>query len=389
MIIAQQASTLTENEMVNALIPIASPDSPESASIKLVDCDAHHNWTGIGQILPFLPRYWADYVIESQFKTLPNSPYPKGVGGGERVDARPEGGGMAGSDRDLFRTQLLDEWTVDVAILTGQFYNVSFLANADFAAALSAALNDWMIEHWLSFDSRLRGSLTVPMQDPAAAAQEIDRLGSRADIVQVLTSAGSRIPYGQRFYDPIWAACERNGLAVGIHFGGIGIVHAPTSAGWPSYYLEWHTNMSQAFQAQVVSLVCEGVFEKFPGLHVVLIEGGFAWLPALLWRLDKNWKALRSECPWLKRKPSEYVLDHIRVTSQPIEEPEDDQHLLQLFEMMNADQMLMFASDYPHWDFDSPQQAFPRLPPDLKRRIFADNACQVYGLQHTLAGSHA
>ena len=251
--------------------PALEGESPRELS--LIDCDAHHNWRGVKDVLPYLPRYWADYVVESQFKSLPNSPYPKGVGGGERVDARPGDVGSAGSDVDLFRRQLLDEWGVDVAILTGQFYNVAFLANAGFAAALSSALNDWMIDAWLSQDSRFRGSLTVPMQDPQAAAKEIDRLGSRPDIVQILISAGSRMPYGQQFYDPIWEACERNGLVAGMHFGGIGIMHPPTSAGWPSYYLEWHTGMSQAFQAQVISLVCEGTFQKFPGLKLRAARG--------------------------------------------------------------------------------------------------------------------
>jgi uncharacterized protein len=178
--------------------PAIEGESPRELS--LVDCDAHHNWRGVKDVLPYLPRYWADYVVESQFKTLPNSPYPKGVGGGERVDARPGDIGSAGSDVELFRRQLLDEWGVDVAILTGQFYNVAFLANAGFAAALSSALNDWMIDAWLRQDSRFRGSLTVPMQDPQAAVKEIDRLGSRPDIVQILFSAGSRMPYGQQFY---------------------------------------------------------------------------------------------------------------------------------------------------------------------------------------------
>jgi predicted TIM-barrel fold metal-dependent hydrolase len=358
--------------------PTLNSEPPRKLSI--VDCDAHHNWRGVKDVLPYLPRYWADYVIESQFKALPNSPYPKGVGGGERVDARPGDVGSAGSDVELFRRQLLDEWGIDIAILTGQFYNVAFLANAGFAAALSSALNDWMIDTWLSQDARFRGSLTVPMQDPQAAAREIDRLGARPDIVQILISVGSRMPYGQSFYDPIWEACERNGLAVGVHFGGIGIMHAPTSAGWPSYYLEWHTGMSQAFQAQVISLVCEGTFQKFPGLSFALLEGGFAWLPHVMWRLEKNWKGLRSEVPWVTRKPSEIIREHFRVATQPIEEPDNDEHLLQIFAMIDAEHTLMFSSDYPHWDFDSPQQALPRLPAAMKQRIFAENARELYGL---------
>jgi predicted TIM-barrel fold metal-dependent hydrolase len=124
----------------------------------------------------------------------------------------------------------------------------------------------------------------------------------------------------------------------------------------------------------------EGTFQKFPGLRFALIEGGFAWVPHVMWRLDKNWKGLRSECPWLICKPSELIREHFRLTSQPIEEPDNDAHLLQMFEMMDAEHTLMFSSDYPHWDFDSPQQAFPRLPAELKRRIFVENARELYGL---------
>src|SRR5687768_155373 len=81
-------------------------DTERSQQLSLIDCDAHHNWTGPKDLLPFLPRYWADYVIESQFKALPNTPYPKAVNGGERVDARPGQGIPSGSDVNLFRRQL-------------------------------------------------------------------------------------------------------------------------------------------------------------------------------------------------------------------------------------------------------------------------------------------
>ena len=79
--------------------------------------------------------------------------------------------------------------------------------------------------------------------------------------------------------------------------------------------------MVQAFESQVISLVCEGTFVKFPELRIVLIEGGFAWLPALMWRLDRSWRILHSEVPHLRRLPSEYIREHFWMTTQPMEEP--------------------------------------------------------------------
>lgn len=98
----------------------------------------------------------------------------------------------------------------------------------------------------------------------------------------------------------------------------------------------------------------------------------------MLWRLDKNWKALRSTVPWAKRLPSEYVWDHVRFTTQPIEEPQNRDHLVAIFEMIHAEKTVMFSSDYPHWDNDSPKHGLPRLSPEMAHRIFYRNAAELY-----------
>ena len=63
--------------------------------------------------------------------------------------------------------------------------------------------------------------------------------------------------------------------------------------------------------AHLLSLVAEGTFQKFPTLRFVLIEGGVSWLVPIMWRFDKNWKALRMTVPWLDRPPSEIVYEHV------------------------------------------------------------------------------
>jgi predicted TIM-barrel fold metal-dependent hydrolase len=151
------------------------------------------------------------------------------------------------------------------------------------------------------------------------------------------------------------------------------------AGGEPTYYVEWHSGLSQVFQANVISLICHGVFERFPTLKVVLTEGGLGWIPDVLWRLDKNVKGLRDEVPWVRRLPSEYVFDHVRFTSQPLPEPRRREHLHVLCDIARADRTLMFSSDYPHWDFDDPRYALTALPAGIRQRVKVDNAVETYG----------
>ena len=137
--------------------------------------------------------------------------------------------------------------------------------------------------------------------------------------------------------------------------------------------------MTQVFQAQVISLVAEGVFNQFPDLRVVLIESGFTWLPAVMWRIDKEWRGLRNNTPWVKRPPSEYMRKHIRFTLQPIDAPPTPRQLLQIIGQLESDEMLMFSTDYPHWQFNTPNEAFPEeLPGSLARKILHENARAFY-----------
>lgn len=344
----------------------------------IIDCDVHQAHRSPEDVLQFMPPYFRQRGLSVGSGTGLHSPI-----GVMRADAKPATGGPIGSDPKTTREQLLDAYAIDYAILNGSgILGCGTLPDYDYAAALASAYNEWMMAYWLPEDDRFYGSVIIAPQDPVQAAKEIRRIGNHPRIVQVLMTSATRIPYGQRFYHPIYEAAHDMGLPIAIHPGkeGTGISNPPTGAGYPSSYLEWHTNLSQNYMAQVTSLVCEGVFEKFPNLKFICVEGGIAWLPHLMWRLDKNYKALRSLVPWLKRLPSEYIVDHIRLTTQPIEEPDDPEELLQIFKMIHADKTVMFATDYPHWDFDSPTASLPKMPDRLRRRIFFETASELYHL---------
>jgi predicted TIM-barrel fold metal-dependent hydrolase len=99
-----------------------------------------------------------------------------------------------------------------------------------------------------------------------------------------------------------------------------------------------------------------------------------------MWALDEAWSQLREDVPHLTRPPSEYIREHVWFTTQPIEEPDDPAHLETALRHIGMNDRIMFASDYPHWDFDSPRQAPKLFPAALRRDIMGSNACRLYGL---------
>ncbi|MDF2724163.1 MAG: amidohydrolase [Paenibacillus sp.] len=342
----------------------------------IVDTDVHNGMKGKRELLPYLPRVWHDEWMEMGIGAA--RVFYSAVGGSMKDIPTVNGIGPV-NDPDKMIEYLLDPYHIDYAILNSGI-EISLYPDPDFANYIASAWNDWMVEKWLNVSPRFRGSILINNADPAAAAREIDRMASDKRMVQVIMTSASSKLYGQRFFHPIYEAAERNGLPVAIHPGGEGrgTSPAPTSFGYPTRYLEWHNILPIGYMAHINSLVCEGVFEKFPTLNFVAIEGGVAWLPHLMWRMDKNYKALRSTVPWLRRKPSEYIRDHVYLTTQPIEEPDDPKELVQIFQMIGADKRVMFSTDFPHWDFDSPEMALPPMPKEMKQRIMGENAMELY-----------
>ena len=345
----------------------------------IVDTDVH---CGISRqrLLDFLPEPWRTRVADGS-----DGPGHLGYWNPNGVNRRdavtPDGRRIEGDPHTLGKYHF-DHYNIDYGILNAGGVHVGLSPEPDFAAAYCSAMNDVYVHDWLTADERFRYSMIVSPADPVLAAEEIHRLGDHPGVAQVLMPSGAQYGYGHRFYHPIYEAAAAHELPVAIHPGseGRGVSGAPSSAGYPGSYFEWHTNLVGSYIAHLISLVAEGVFIKFPGLKFVLIEGGVSWLPPVLWRFDKNWKSLRMTAPWLDRPPSEIACEHILLTTQPIEEPDNIAHLHEMLAMFPADRMLMFSTDFPHWDGDTPDFALRMLPAELRHAVMWETACRLYRL---------
>jgi len=349
----------------------------------VIDCDVHPQ---IGDVEGFLAyvepaqREW--FRRQGPTLGLPGYPWSHPISW-FRQDVEGDAGPPGAVVEDV-RRDVLEATSADLGILNADdAIAVSLMPSPYRAAALARAHNDWLREQWLDREPRLRGAIVCPAQDPRAAADEIRRVAADARFVQVLLCGGSERPYGDPRYLPIFEAAVECELPVAIHSGGegMGIAAQPGGAGPPTFYVEWHTLGSAcSTMAHLVSLLCHGTFDRLPGLRVMLLEGGVAWLPGILWRLDTNWRGLRAEVPWLERKPSEAAREHVRLTTQPLEHTDGrDDLLFELLEAVGAPDILCFASDYPHWDFDDPAFVLRRLPESWRQQVLHANAAAFYG----------
>ncbi len=351
----------------------------------IVDSDVHHTWPRDGDLTPYLPSQWREYALgpgrAGPVSTSIDSGFnnPNGV---YRDDSRPPTGGRSGSHYPTLARQVFDDYGASRAVLTyGDGLFLSAIRHPQFVAAVAGAANDYTVEEWLARDQRLMGSITISAQIPELAVAEIRRHAKNPRMVQVIMAGnGVGQPLGHPLFHPIYAATVEAGRPLAVHTFGAGGIMPPSSAGGqPSFYIEYHTHGIQGIMTTLASFITNGVFEKFPSLRLLLLEPGVAWIPGFLWRFDSAYRRLRSETPWVTRAPSEYFHQHVRLTTQPLDSPSRKEDLLAALGAYGADDLMLFATDYPHWDADDAEYVASQLPSAWHEKVFYRNALDFYG----------
>ncbi|MDC3411975.1 amidohydrolase [Aquibacillus sp. 3ASR75-11] len=342
--------------------------------LAIIDTDIHERVL-YKDLLPYLDNPWRHYIENCGWIQEKHLPYVQPtVAGVDRADAVPPNGGLPGTDLKFMQEQLLDDIGHEFGILTGALdpSPSSMHGWPEMATALASAYNDWQIENWLEKDERLYGSIQIAAQEVESAVKEIERVGNHPKMVQVLLPIDD-IMWGDPQYHPIFEAAERHNLMIGMHHN-----EPPSYYGkWPRYFIEWHTLIPTAHIMMITNLVFNGVFEKYPNLKCMMIEGGFTHVPHIMRKMDQQYKDLRHEVPWLKRKPSQVIKENFCFTTQPVEEL-SKKEFMQLLDQLGSEDIISFSTDYPHWDYDSPYRALPNLDKELSKKIFSENARNFY-----------
>jgi predicted TIM-barrel fold metal-dependent hydrolase len=345
-----------------------------------VDCDTHVS-DSPAALAPYCDLPWRislEDLAETPYRYLDIPGYAPGL----RLDPPIPGMHPTRSMHSAAMMRAgLDALGIDVGILfPDNLLCFAPLPNPEYATALSHAYNRWLVAEWLTEENGLYGALLACPQNPADSARQIETYAKERRIVAIyLPTAGVNPLWGHRTYDPILAAAEAADLPVVFH--SVTLV----SPAFPCQLdqLENHFGrqiLSHSFgmMANLVSMMHTGVPARYPKLRIVFTEAGITWAPYLMWRMDKYHHEYRRVVPVLERRPSDYMREQVWVSTQPIEEPDDPTHLVEAIRHVGEDR-IVFASDWPHHDFDHPRviHRLP-MPPELKRKILGENALATF-----------
>ena len=355
----------------------------------IVDCDAHHYENeNFNEILPFIENDVLRQLTMSGRAKGRHSIVPGQVGyqdmGGRvtryplRMTEKTEPGRL----RDV---QLGERWMdamgVDYSCLfpTGML-NVGLHPQKEMEVELCWAYNRWLTEVVLPENhGRFYTQLALPLSDAEASLRQVETFGGRKGVTGCMVTTVRTLPVHDNSLMKVYRAIEERGLSLAFHSGpnwgepvfkGLNRFISVHALGFSFYNILHCTNW-----------VINGMGERFPKLPVIWIESGLAWIPFLMQRLDHEYMMRPSEAPLLKKKPSDYMRDMFYST-QPME-IQDMEALETTFRMMNAETQLMYASDYPHWDFDLPSTIYdlPFLSEKAKHNILGGNAARTFKLE--------
>ncbi|ABH00480.1 conserved hypothetical protein (plasmid) [Rhodococcus jostii RHA1] len=352
--------------------------------VTTIDTDTHPD-VAIDVMIDDIPEPWKSRYYNERAQEVENTRLFYASPTAARTDALVTGM-RPGEDKQLYTQQVLQESDTDYAFLLP--LSRAKWWDPEWESARCTATNTYIAREWLdsghNAQGRYRAGIRVSPGDPDGAIAEMNKWAGHPYFAQVQFAPEVLVhPVGHPLYRPVLREAARLGLPVAMHITRESSMQSMTPVGYSSYHIEVMGSWSHYYLAHLASLVFDGVLAELPDLRLVFVEGGFTWLAPAMWRFDRYWKELGAEVPNVTRRPSESIREQLRVTTQPLEEPRNPRDLIDLIEAAQLQDVLMFSSDYPHWDYDDPRHVRNRVPAAWRDKIMYRNAQELYGLPET------
>lgn len=269
---------------------------------------------------------------------------------------------------------------VNLTLPSGWFGTWTVSDDVALEAGMYRAYHRWMDAYCGKFPDRLGGVILACGRDVKSATEEIKRWGKSRWAWAVLPYAPYGMPLDHPDFEPVWAAAAEHDLAIALHTFTVMPPYAPGGTdNWENLFLQRSASHPWCGMRNMAALIGAGVMERYPKLRIGTLEAGHGWLPFWMARIDEHAETIRSEISDLKRKPSEYVLSGRYF--QSIEIPEGVKLTNAAIDLLGED-VLMYASDYPHGESHFPESVDTVLEWDMphtrKHKLFWDNAIRYY-----------
>lgn len=356
------------------------------ADVFIVDADAHHyeaeSWA---EVVEYIPD-----TVQRNFGRNPRPGRPSlmvpplgtsDTGGRLRRDPPATTGGEVGGHADLVALHgVMESMAIDVALPVPTL--MQFLGlhpQPEIELNLARAYNRWLVERIIPEDPMVRPYLYLPFNMPEACPSVIADFGDTPGAAGFVAGAARYRPVHDNAYMRSYAMLEERGLKLAFH-AAHDWMERPTSD-HNRFLGVYALGAVQFHMTHMTNWIVNGLPERFPGLDLIWMEGGLAWVPFLMQRLDSGFNMRPSEAPALKRPPSEYMRE-MYYTSHPIEATGEPENLEYIFNRINAPSQLMWASGYPQWNFDTPSALWDLdfLDETAKRNILGGTAKKLFGL---------
>ena len=271
---------------------------------------------------------------------------------------------------------------VDVNLTLPSGWFGTWTAGDDIAleTAMYRAYHRWMEDYCGAYPRRLGGVILASARDIEDGVAELRRWGKSRWAWGMMVYAPVGVPLDHPTLEPFYAEAATLDLAVVLHTFTVMPPYAPGGQDtWDNLWLQRSAAHPWCGMRSMASLIGGGVMDRYSTLRIGTLEAGHGWLPFWMMRLDEHAETIKAALPELKHRPSEYVKSGRYF--QSIEIPEGAA-LTNMVADLVGDDVLMYASDYPHGESHFPESAGLvtawNIDDERKRKLLWDNAARFY-----------